>query len=120
MTGQRSVVRDGDVLALGNVTVEVVHTPGHTPEHVCLLVTDRTRAEEPWLALTGHTLMVGDVGRTELATNAEEGGKPAATIGFGKRHDLELRIADEGTFVNSMLADILPPPPLARELRDSN
>jgi len=68
-------VRDGDVLPLGNVRVEVLHTPGHTPEHVCLLVTDRTRAEEPWLVLTGHTLMVGDVGRTELATNAEEGAR---------------------------------------------
>jgi hydroxyacylglutathione hydrolase len=68
-------VRDRDVLALGNVVVEVLHTPGHTPEHVCLLVTDRTRAEEPWLVLTGHTLMVGDVGRTELATDAERGAR---------------------------------------------
>src|SRR5215831_13719650 len=68
-------VRDGDVLRLGNVAIEVLHTPGHTPEHICLLVTDRTRAEEPWLVLTGHTLMVGDVGRTELATSAEEGAK---------------------------------------------
>ena len=148
-------VRDGDVLPLGNVSVEVLHTPGHTPEHVCLLVTDRTRAEEPWLVLTGHTLMVGDVGRTELATNAEEGarilfrslkrlktlpdyvevlpgaysgsvcgrglsGKPASTIGFEKRHNLALRIAYEEAFVNSMLADIPPLPPQARELRASN
>src|SRR6266403_2941610 len=66
-------VRDGDVLELGNVSVEVLHTPGHTPEHVSLLVTDRTRANEPWFVMTGHTLMVGDVGRTELAANAEEG-----------------------------------------------
>jgi hydroxyacylglutathione hydrolase len=68
-------VRDGEFLELGNVTVEVLHTPGHTPEHICLLVTDRTRAEEPWLVFTGHTLMVGDLGRTELATNAEEGAR---------------------------------------------
>jgi hydroxyacylglutathione hydrolase len=68
-------VHDRDVLALGNVVVEVIHTPGHTPEHVCLLVTDRTRAEEPWFVLTGHTLMVGDVGRTELATKAEDGAR---------------------------------------------
>ena len=59
-------VKDGDRLPLGNVVVDVMHTPGHTPEHVCLLVTDRTRADEPWFVLTGHTLMVGDVGRTEL------------------------------------------------------
>jgi glyoxylase-like metal-dependent hydrolase (beta-lactamase superfamily II) len=39
------------------------------------LVTDHTRAEEPWFVLTGHTLMVGDVGRTELATSADEGAR---------------------------------------------
>ncbi len=66
-------VRDRDVLELGNVIVEVLHTPGHTPEHISLLVTDRTRAQEPWFAFTGHTLMVGDVGRTELAATAEKG-----------------------------------------------
>ena len=68
-------VRDGDFLELGNVAIRVLHTPGHTPEHISLLVTDRTRADEPWFVLTGHTLMVGDLGRTELATNAEAGAR---------------------------------------------
>lgn len=68
-------MRDGDVLPLGNVTATVLHTPGHTPEHICLLVSDRTRADEPWFVLTGHTLMAGDLGRTELAVNAEQGAK---------------------------------------------
>ncbi len=68
-------VCDRDVLVLGNVSVEVLHTPGHTPEHISLLVTDRTRADEPWFVFTGHTLMVGDVGRTELASEAEEGAR---------------------------------------------
>ncbi len=68
-------VRDGDVLELGNVTVTIMHTPGHTPEHISLLVTDRTRSPEPWFILTGHTLMVGDLGRTELATSAEAGAR---------------------------------------------
>jgi hydroxyacylglutathione hydrolase len=68
-------VHDGDVLGLGNVTAEVLHTPGHTPEHISLVVTDHTRSEEPWFVLTGHTLMVGDLGRTELATSAEEGAR---------------------------------------------
>ena len=68
-------VRDGDVLELGNVTARVLHTPGHTPEHICLAVTDRTRADEPWFLFTGHTLMVGDLGRTELAASAEEGAR---------------------------------------------
>jgi glyoxylase-like metal-dependent hydrolase (beta-lactamase superfamily II) len=66
-------VRDGEVLPLGNVVAKVLHTPGHTPEHICLLVSDHTREEEPWFVLTGHTLMVGDLGRTELAVSAEQG-----------------------------------------------
>jgi hydroxyacylglutathione hydrolase len=68
-------VRDGDVLELGNVTIKVLHTPGHTPEHISLLVTDHTRSDEPWFVLTGHTLMVGDLGRTELTTSADEGAR---------------------------------------------
>jgi glyoxylase-like metal-dependent hydrolase (beta-lactamase superfamily II) len=68
-------VRDGDVLPLGNVSATVMHTPGHTPEHICILVTDRTRANEPWFVFTGHTLMVGDLGRTELAASAVEGAR---------------------------------------------
>ncbi|MFA6141071.1 MAG: MBL fold metallo-hydrolase [Hyphomicrobium sp.] len=69
------VVHDNDVLTLGNVTARVLHTPGHTPEHISLLVSDHTRAEEPWFVLTGHTLMVGDLGRTELAVSAEQGAR---------------------------------------------
>jgi hydroxyacylglutathione hydrolase len=68
-------VADGDALVAGNVSLGVMHLPGHTPEHIALLVTDRTRSDRPWLVLTGHTLMVGDMGRTELATSAEEGAR---------------------------------------------
>ncbi len=68
-------VEDGEVLHMGNTEVEVLHTPGHTPEHIGLVVTDHARADEPWLVVTGHTLMVSDMGRTELATSAEEGAK---------------------------------------------
>jgi hydroxyacylglutathione hydrolase len=71
-------VHDGDQLALGNVTATVWHVPGHTPEHLALVVSDRTRAEAPWLVFTGHTLMVGDLGRTELAATAEEGARALA------------------------------------------
>lgn len=66
-------VHDGDRIVLGNVTAEVWHTPGHTPEHITLVVTDRTRGSDAWLAFTGHTLMVGDMGRTELASSAADG-----------------------------------------------
>jgi glyoxylase-like metal-dependent hydrolase (beta-lactamase superfamily II) len=68
-------VRDGDRLEIGNVVAEVWHVPGHTPEHIALVVSDRTRAAEPWLVFTGHTLMVGDMGRTELASSADDGAR---------------------------------------------
>src|SRR5262249_2197828 len=66
---------DDEELSIGNVAIRVLHTPGHTPEHVSLLVTDRTRGAAPWFVLTGHTLLVGDMGRTELATSAESGAR---------------------------------------------
>ena len=68
-------VGDGDRLPLGNVVIDVMHTPGHTPEHICLLASDQTRAQDPWFAVTGHTLMAGDVGRTELASDAAAGAR---------------------------------------------
>jgi len=55
-----------DVIELGNIRLRVLHTPGHTPESITLLISDTTRAEEPWLALTGDTLFVGDIGRPDL------------------------------------------------------
>ena len=51
---------------LGNVRLSIVHTPGHTPDSISILVTDRTRAPEPWFILTGDTLFSGGVGRPDL------------------------------------------------------
>jgi hydroxyacylglutathione hydrolase len=68
-------VSENDELELGNVKIRVLHTPGHTPEHIALVVTDKTRGPEPWFLLSGHTLMVGDLGRTELASSAEDGAR---------------------------------------------
>jgi len=65
-------LRDGQVLELGNTRVKVLHTPGHTPESVCLLVSDLRRGPEPWFVLTGDTLFVGAVGRPDLPGRAEE------------------------------------------------
>jgi len=61
-----SPLDDGAEVSLGNVVVRALHTPGHTPESISLLVTDRTRADEPWMVLTGDTLFVGDVGRPDF------------------------------------------------------
>jgi hydroxyacylglutathione hydrolase len=67
-----TAVTDNQELDLGNVAIRVLHTPGHTPESVCLLVTDKTRGLEPWFLLTGDSLFVGAVGRPDLPGNAEE------------------------------------------------
>jgi glyoxylase-like metal-dependent hydrolase (beta-lactamase superfamily II) len=56
------LLADGQVLEIGNRRLKVMHTPGHTPEHICLLGDD-------WYILTGDTLFVGDVGRVDLALN---------------------------------------------------
>jgi hydroxyacylglutathione hydrolase len=63
---EHDTLRDGDALTIGEVELKVLHTPGHTPDSVCLLVTDRARSAEPWFVLTGDTLFIGDVGRPDL------------------------------------------------------
>ncbi|MCG2635408.1 MAG: MBL fold metallo-hydrolase [Gammaproteobacteria bacterium] len=60
-------LHDGQILEVGNVTVRVLHTPGHTADSICLLVTDTRRTNEPWFILTGDTLFVGAIGRPDLA-----------------------------------------------------
>ncbi len=63
---------NGQVLNLGNVDVEVLHTPGHTPDSVCLLVTDMRRGDAPWFVITGDTLFVGSTGRPDLLGREKE------------------------------------------------
>lgn len=60
-------VRDGFELKMGTLRVSVLETPGHTPESICLVVTDEEKSSEPWAVLTGDTLFVGDVGRPDLS-----------------------------------------------------
>jgi glyoxylase-like metal-dependent hydrolase (beta-lactamase superfamily II)/rhodanese-related sulfurtransferase len=66
-------LEDGDEIVLGDVVLRCLHTPGHRPEHSCLVVSDRSRAHEPWLVLTGDSLFVGDAARPDLAVEAREG-----------------------------------------------
>jgi hydroxyacylglutathione hydrolase len=65
-------LHDNEVIEAGNVLVKVLHTPGHTPDSVCLLVTDKRRGEQPWFVITGDTLFVGSVGRPDLAGHERE------------------------------------------------
>jgi hydroxyacylglutathione hydrolase len=66
------LLRDGEDLDVGNTKIKVLYTPGHTPESVCLLVTDHRRGKEPWFVVTGDTLFVGSVGRPDLAGREAE------------------------------------------------
>ena len=59
-------VQDGDVLRVGNVELKMLHTPGHTPDSMSVLVTDKTRGDVPWFVLTGDALFIGSVGRPDL------------------------------------------------------
>jgi glyoxylase-like metal-dependent hydrolase (beta-lactamase superfamily II) len=63
---------DQQELELGNTRIRVLHTPGHTPESISLVVSDLRRGPEPWFVLTGDTLFVGAVGRPDLPGNARE------------------------------------------------
>jgi glyoxylase-like metal-dependent hydrolase (beta-lactamase superfamily II) len=67
--------RGGDRLTLGEVALDVLHVPGHRPEQVNLLVTDRSRSEDPWCLLTADFLLVGDIARPDLAQSGEEGAR---------------------------------------------
>lgn len=59
-------VRDKEEIKARNVKVKIIHTPGHTPDSISLLLTDLRRGDEPWAVLTGDTLFVGSVGRIDI------------------------------------------------------
>lgn len=62
---------DGQLVELGNTTVQALSTPGHAGAHHAYLVTDHTRSDEPWLVLSGDALLVGDAGRPDLHAHGE-------------------------------------------------
>jgi glyoxylase-like metal-dependent hydrolase (beta-lactamase superfamily II) len=64
-------LRDGETVKLGNTEILAIATPGHAVAHHAYLVTDRRRADEPWLVLTGDALLVGDAGRPDLHAHGE-------------------------------------------------
>jgi glyoxylase-like metal-dependent hydrolase (beta-lactamase superfamily II) len=88
---EHASLTDGQVLELGNVKVEVLHTPGHTLDSMCLLVTDVRRGQEPWFVITGDTLFVGAIGRPDLAGREQE----MAGMLYDSLHAKLLNLPDE-------------------------
>lgn len=139
-------LHDNEIIEAGNVVIRVLHTPGHTLDSICLLVTDKRRGDEPWFVITGDTLFVGSVGRPDLAGREREmagilydslhaklltlpgeveifpghqagsvcgaglSGKPSSTIGFEKRLNPGLHIADRDEFIRYLTSEIPPRP----------
>ncbi|MBA2383373.1 MAG: MBL fold metallo-hydrolase [Actinobacteria bacterium] len=146
---------DGAEIELGQVVLRAIHTPGHRPEHTCLAVVDRSRADDAWLVLTGDALFVGDAGRPDLAIDAQEGAealfdslrrlmelpdgvevfpghvagslcgkalssKASSTIGFERRFNHALGIADKSAFVAESSGLDAPKPPNMSRLVELN
>ena len=65
-----TLIKDGDTIQVGAVRVDVVHTPGHTPEHLSFLITDTAAASDPIAVVSGDFIFVGDVGRPDLLEKA--------------------------------------------------
>lgn len=82
---------DQQIINIGNVHIKILHTPGHTPDSVCLLVTDKRRGDTPWFVLTGDTLLVGAVGRPDLAGRERE----MAGLLYNSLHDKLLVLPEE-------------------------
>ena len=141
-----TALADGAEVDAGCVRVRCIHTPGHRPEHCCFAVSDRARADEPWLVLTGDSLFVGDAARPDLAVGATEGAeglfhslrrllelpdgvevfpghvagslcgkamssKASTTIGFERRFNPMLSLAELDAFVAESAAIAAPKPP---------
>lgn len=117
--GKDIVARDGDVMHVGSMNVRFIYTPGHSPDHICVLVDGKL--------VTGDTLFVGECGRTDLPGGSSEqlydslfhklvklpdevevypghdyGTKPRSTIGYEKAHNYVLKPRTLGEFVQFM------------------
>ncbi len=86
--------RDGDELSLGRVQLRIMETPGHTPESICILVSDSEVSDQPQKVLTGDTLFIGDVGRPDLAGGKGYTPQMMAAMMYDSLHQKLLPLAD--------------------------
>jgi glyoxylase-like metal-dependent hydrolase (beta-lactamase superfamily II)/rhodanese-related sulfurtransferase len=94
VTFAHRAVRDGEELTIGEAVLRFLETPGHTPEGICVLVTD-TEANEPQKLLTGDTLFIGDVGRPDLAGGKGYTPQMMAEMMYESLHGKLLKLPDE-------------------------
>src|SRR5438552_1627970 len=88
-------VKDGDEIGIGRVKLRIMETPGHTPESICILVTDTEVSNQPQKVLTGDTLFIGDVGRPDLAGAKGCTPQTMAAMMYDSLHDKLLKLDDE-------------------------
>ncbi|MDX6617904.1 MAG: hypothetical protein QOK36_290, partial [Gaiellales bacterium] len=149
-------LRPGDSLSVGSAVLTVRATPGHRPEHLSLVLSDRSRADAPLALLSGDALLVGEVGRPDLAADPGAGAralyaalrglddlddavevwpghiggslcggarlsqKPSSTLGYERRANRFLAIADEDEFVAGLVAALPPRPPQVERVVELN
>jgi len=85
-------MKEGDEIRFGTCALKFIETPGHTPESMCVLVTDTERGAEPWAVLTGDTLFIGDVGRPDLSP--EHTPQQLAALLYDSLHEKLLKLPD--------------------------
>ncbi|WP_436794917.1 MBL fold metallo-hydrolase [Actinospongicola halichondriae] len=84
---------DGEVISLGDVTLEIRHTPGHTPESISIVVREHAD-DEPYGVLTGDTLFIGDVGRPDLLSSIGMSSDDLASMLYDSLHQRLLTLPD--------------------------
>ncbi|HKV35376.1 MAG TPA: MBL fold metallo-hydrolase [Pyrinomonadaceae bacterium] len=92
---EHQAVRDGEELKMGKVVLRFIETPGHTPEGICVLVTDTESPDQPQKLLTGDTLFIGDVGRPDLAGGKGYTPQMMAEMMYDSLHGKLLKLPDE-------------------------
>ncbi|MGZ4898353.1 MAG: MBL fold metallo-hydrolase [Candidatus Angelobacter sp.] len=86
-------MRDGLQVRFGKLRITALETPGHTPEGICLVVTNEEKSPDPWAVLTGDTLFIGDVGRPDLS-KALTPQQLAGSL-YDSLHDKLLKLGDQ-------------------------
>jgi len=92
---EHRAVRDGEAINMGQVVLRFIETPGHTPEGICVLVTDTEAPDQPQKLLTGDTLFIGDVGRPDLAGGKGYTPQMMAEMMYDSLHGKILKLPDE-------------------------